>query len=100
MAKNVTSEYFGLTSRRLATRVAEHRGVSVRTGYPLSAPPFSSIRNHNDNCSSCQIEINSFKIVGSDNSIFGLKILESLFIHKNKPTLNESGSSIPLLLVS
>ena len=97
-AHGTSSEYIGLTTRRLATRVAEHIGVSPRTKKSSETPPFSSIRNHSDQCI-CNIDLNSFKILGSDNSTFGLKILESLFIYKDKPCLNQSGSSTPLFLV-
>ena len=97
-AQGSSSEYIGLTTRRLSIRVAEHRGVSARTGKLSGSPLFSAIRNHSDHCI-CDININSFKILGSDNSIFGLKILESLFIYKNKPNLNNSDSSTPLFLV-
>ena len=99
VTNNITSEYYGFTTRFLSTRVAEHRGVSVRTGHLLVRPPYSSIRLHSDNCT-CDVTIDNFTIVSSDNSILGLKILESLFIFKNRPNLNESESSMPLLLVN
>ena len=96
---NCSSEYYGFTTRRLSTRVAEHRGTSVRTGHLLVNPPYSSIRIHAEQCS-CDIELENFKIVASENSTLSLKILESLFIFKNRPNLNESSSSLPLLLVN
>ena len=43
-------ELRGSTSRNLLTRVAEHAGVSYRTGVPLSNPPHSSTRDHNLEC--------------------------------------------------
>ena len=95
---SVTSEYYGFTTRRLSTRVAEHRGTSVRTGHLLVNPPHSSIRSHSDQCT-CQIDIDSFHIVSSNNSTLSLKILESLYILKNSPNLNDSESSIPLILI-
>ena len=39
-------QYVGSTVRSLATRTAEHAGISVRTGLPLSQPPQSQIREH------------------------------------------------------
>ena len=96
---NCSSEYYGFTTRRLSTRVAEHRRTSVRTGHLLVNPPYSSIRIHAEQCS-CDIELENFKIVASENSTLSLKILESLFIFKNRPNLNESSSSLPLLLVN
>ena len=40
------AHYVGSTCRRLDTRAAEHAGVSVRTGLPLSNPSPSHIREH------------------------------------------------------
>ena len=37
---NCTSEYYGFTTRRLSTRVAEHRGTSARTSHLLVHPSF------------------------------------------------------------
>ena len=96
---NCTSEYYGFTTRRLSTRVAEHRGTSARTGHLLVSPPFSSIRLHSEQCT-CDVSLDSFEIVSSENSVLSLKILESLFIFKNRPSLNESSSSLPLILVN
>ena len=96
---NCTSEYYGFTTRRLSTRVAEHRGTSARTGHLLVNPPFSSIRLHSEQCT-CDVNLDNFKIVSSENSVLSLKILESLFICKNRPNLNESSSSLPLILVN
>ena len=98
VSNNCTSEYYGFTTRRLSTRVAEHRGTSARTGHLLVHPPFSSIRLHSNQCT-CHVNLDSFKIVSSENSALSLKILESLYIFKNRPNLNESASSLPLLLV-
>ena len=38
--------YIGETSRHLKTRLAEHRGLSNRTGKPLLNAPHSSILDH------------------------------------------------------
>ena len=40
------AQYVGSTNRNLSTRAAEHAGVSVRTGLPLSQPCQSHIRDH------------------------------------------------------
>ena len=40
------ARYVGQTTRHLKTRVAEHMGISSRTRILLSAPLFSSIREH------------------------------------------------------
>ena len=38
--------YYCSTIRALETRLTEHRGTSSRTGYPLTHPFQSSVRNH------------------------------------------------------
>ena len=38
--------YIGKTSRYLSTRIAEHMGISFRTGLTLTSQPFSQISNH------------------------------------------------------
>ena len=80
------AHYIGSSKRQLRCRVAEHIGVSVRTGQPLHSPSFSSIREHshqNDHI----ITTDQFKILTKTNSL-DLRLLESIYIHKLKPTLN------------
>ena len=93
-----TSAYFGSTVRKLSTRVAEHRGVSVRTGQPLTKPPQSAIRSHCDILNH-DFTPDQFSIVASDNSPISLRILESLYILNEKPDLNDKNSAFPLKIV-
>jgi hypothetical protein len=90
--------YIGSTKRHLFQRIAEHAGVSFRSGRPLSHPPHSSIREHSEKCS-CNISIDSFTILGSAKNELDLRILESLFIHRKRPQLNEMLSSHPLRIL-
>ena len=92
------ASYVGMTSRSLSARIAEHNGVSLRTGVPLLAPPHSSIRDHTEKCP-CDINVENFKIIKKSNSDFSLKILESLFIFTSKPKLNAMNASYPLSTV-
>jgi len=97
------SEYVGSTIRNLATRAAEHAGISVRTGAPLSVPPFSHIREHREHhldCFSPQISLDHFKAIDSTKNTTDLRILESLYIHKTKPKLNSALSAYPLSIVN
>ena len=94
------SEYVGSTIRNLATRAAEHAGVSVRTGVPLSVPPFSYIREHHLDCFSQQISLDHFKVIDSTKNTIDLRILESLHIHRSKPKLNSALSAYPLAIVN
>ena len=81
------AEYIGQTMCNFAKRVAEHRGVSERTGARLGDPPYSAIReharkNHHD------IDPDNFTIIGTARNRQSLNILESLHIKFKKPTLN------------
>ena len=89
--------YIGMTKRQLYQRVAEHAGLSTRSNKPISNPPYSSIRTHSLSCA-CSITLNNFKILSTSKTDFDLKILESLYINKKRPCLNEQLSSMPLLL--
>ena len=90
--------YVGSTRRNLYMRIAEHAGRSFRTGTLLTNPPNSSIRDHCDTCNS-NINISNFKILNSTDSKHFLLTLESLYIKKLKPSLNDTSSSAPLYIV-
>ena len=89
--------YIGSSNRCLRTRIGEHRGVSERTGRPLTRPLISQIRSHQETCKSA-ITNEDFSILfkASDNS--ELRIAESIFIRDKKPTLNMENSSFKLTL--
>ena len=73
----------------MAKRVAEHQGISERTGKTRSNAPYSSIREH------CVKEHNeppdeaNFKIIGRTKNKFDLGILEAIYITLKKPKLNK-----------
>ena len=90
--------YIGSTKRHLFQRLAEHANRSARTNKPLSTSPNSSIFDHSVNCS-CNISIENFRILGSVNNENSLRILESLYIHRKSPSLNDTQSAHPLLIV-
>ena len=71
----------------LSELVSEHFGRSHRTGALLSKPPHSAIRNHSDQCV-CDMSLDNFKILGYASEPSELRILESLFIAKIKPSFN------------
>ena len=81
------SEYVGMTSRTLGTRVDEQVGVSYRTGARLNQPPHSAIRDHRDSCCT-PFHTSNFKILANASCTSDLRILESLYIYKTKPILN------------
>ena len=88
-----------MTSRNFYTRVSEHRGVSHRTGRPLTKPSHSAIRDHVEACNATISDIN-FKILDTTNNNTDLRILESLYIYKLKPQLNNYNCSYPLKIIS
>ena len=98
--ENCGSEYIGSTIRNLGTRANEHRGISVRTGRPLSKPSQSSIREHCVGCSG-DVSLSDFTIVGQLNNCcdYELRLLESIQIFVDKPKLNDMNSAFPLQIV-
>ena len=90
--------YVGSTIRHLYERVAEHAGVSARTSNPVHCPSFSSIREHSKTCN-CKISLDNFEVLGSVQNEYSLRILESLYIHRKRPNLNNQVSSSPLLII-
>ena len=93
------SEYVGMTARTLGARVDEHVGVSYRTGARLTQPPHSAIRDHRVSCGTL-FDKSNFKILVNASCISDLRILESLYIYKTKPILNNKLCSDPLSIVN
>ena len=88
--------YIGSTIRHFQCRISEHLGISPRTKAQLSAPLFSSIREHRDKTSH-RISPDQFKIL--DRTSNNVRLLESLYIFKIKPKLN-SGLPVDLEIVA
>ena len=74
-------------------RIAEHAGRSCRINKILAVPPHSVIRDHAEHTCDAPINLSNFKILGSAKKFNELRILESLHIFKDRPSLNSSGSS-------
>ena len=91
--------YVGSTSRTLCLRTAEHKGISCRTGRPLTAPPHSAIRLHCEQVHDVPVKAENFSILDSTQNTVSLRILESLYIQKLKPELNDTNSAFPLNIV-
>ena len=89
------SQYVGSTTRTLGARVAEHLGRSYRTNRFITTPSHSSIRDHSFECD-VRVSIDDFKILASNSNPNDLRTLESLYILKNKPRLNDNKSAVPL----
>ena len=89
------ASYVGSTYQRLFTRVAQHQGKSHRTGQMLSNPTVSSIRDHALACDT-PFSVDNFVILGSNSSFPDLRILESLYILRMRPKINDMSSAYPL----
>ncbi|KAF2356282.1 hypothetical protein FHG87_012962, partial [Trinorchestia longiramus] len=84
--------------RVLAVRVAEHGGRSFRTNRPLANPSHSAVRTHGEKCD-LPVILKDLKVIATASSVLDLRILESLFILRDKPVLNDTQSAHPLRLV-
>ena len=89
--------YVGETVRHLRTRIAEHRGISPRTGNLLQNHPNSNIYRHYAETGHI-ITPSNFSILSSVESHL-LKLLESIKIRKISPNLNDQTSSVPLNII-
>ena len=93
--------YIGKTFRHFKVRVFEHLGLSLRTGKKYSYNPKNSnntaVLNH-INCCKPDSSFKNFKIIGSAQNDYHLRLKESLLIKLNNPLLNKSVQSTPLLL--
>ena len=88
------ASYVGSSTKQAKFQFSQHIGISPRTMLPLNSPPFSSIRNH---CSDLdhRIRMSNFSIISTSKSS-DIRILESLYIFKLKPTLNLDQSASQL----
>ena len=89
--------YIGSTTKQSRIRFFQHLGKSPRTNRPVTVPAHSTPRNHCHE-SDHLLSLNDFKIIDSANNEHELRILESLFICKEKPSLNIDQSATPLSL--
>ena len=89
--------YLGSTSRWFKHRYLEHRGLSLRTGLPLSKPSFSAVRQHS-HTHDHPFTDQDFEILTFASTRLDLIISESILIRKMKPELNNNLSSFQLSL--
>ena len=89
------NDYVGVTTCNLGKRVAEHIGVSERTGKKKTSINNSAIFEHRQNTRH-PIQETSFKIIGRARSKDELHTLEALLIRSLNPKLNIQSSSFVL----
>ena len=91
------ASYIGKTFRHMKVRVSEHRGVSPRTGKVLKGTTSTSVRDHMLECDHI-VDWVDFSVLGTENNHFLLEVKESLFIKRDKPSLNKNIYSQELFL--
>ena len=82
------SQYIGSSIRQLNCRVAEHMNLSVRSQLPISHPNFSAIMQHHTETKH-NLSPDDFTILCYSNNT-DLRLIESLYIHRMKPSLNNN----------
>ena len=78
-------------------RVLEHQGVSSRTGKHLRGTLSTSARDPMLDCNHI-VAWNDFKVLGRESNDWLLEIKESLFIQRDRPSLNKNIYSQELFL--
>ena len=81
----------------MKVRVSEHQGVSPRTGKHLQGTLSTSMRDHMLNCNHV-VAWDDFKVLWRESNHWLLEIKESLFIKRDRPSLNKSIYSQELFL--
>ena len=92
-----TASYNGKTFRHMKVRVSEHQGVSPRTGKLVKGTLSTSVRDHMLVCDH-KVAWEDFSILGRESNHYLLELKESLFIKRNKPSLNKNDYSQELFL--
>ena len=86
LCRSCTASYIGKTYRHFKARVPGHQRVSPRTGKPVKSTLSISVV-HED-----------FTFLGSESNRYLLKLKDSLFIKRDKPSLNKNLYSQELFL--
>ena len=79
------------------TRFSVHQGVSPRTGKPVKGTLSTSVRDHMLVCDH-KVLHEDFKFLGNESNKYLLELKESLFIKRDRPSLNKNLYSQELLL--
>ena len=93
-----TASYTVKTYRHFKVRVSEHQSVSPRTSKPVKGTLSTSVRDHMLVCDH-KVVHEDFKFLGNASNRYLLELKESLFIKRDKPSLNENLYSQELLLL-
>ena len=97
MCGSCSASYTGKTFRYLKVRVSEHQGVSPRTDKIIKGTLSTSVRDHMVQCDHI-VTRDVFKVLGRESNHWPLEFKESLFIKRDKPSLNKNIYSQELFL--
>ena len=81
----------------MKVRISEHQGVSPRTGKIVKDTLSTSVRDHMLECDHT-VTWDDFKVMERESNHWLLEIKESLFIKRDKPSLNKNIYSQELFL--
>ena len=87
----------GKTYRHFKVGVSEHQGVSPRTGKPVKGTLSTSVRDRMLVCDH-KVVHEDFKFLCNESNRYLSELKESLFIKRDKPSLNKNLYSQELLL--
>ena len=85
-----------MNTKQFKVRISQHQGRCYRAGNFLTCPENSKILEHSLN-SGHPIVANDFKILDCCDNL-DIRTLESLFIHKLKPSSNDQHNSTDLFI--
>ena len=92
-----TASYYDKTYRHMKVRISEHQGVSLTTGKQVKGTLSMSVRGHMLNCDHA-IVWEDFSIIGRESNHYLLERKESVFIKRDKPSVNRNKYSQELFL--
>ena len=91
------TSYIGKTFRYMKVSVLEHQGISPRTGKHLKGTLPTSVGDHMLDCIHI-VASDDFKVLRRESNHWVLEIKESLFIKRDRPSLNKNIYSQELFL--
>ena len=91
------TSYIGKTYRQFKVRVSEHQGVSPRTGKTVKGTLSTSVWDHMLVCDH-KVVHEDFNFLGNESNRYLLELKESLFIQRDRSSLNKNLYSQELLL--
>ena len=95
--RSCNASYIGKTFRHLKVRVSEHQGVSSLTVKHLKGILSTSVRDHMLDCNHV-VAWDDFKVLGKESNHWLREIKESLFIKRDRLSLNKNIYSQELFL--